>query len=104
MQAWAEEFYKSRAWKQCREAYAKKQGGICELCWQEGRAEPGEIVHHLVVLSPSNVNDPEITLSEKNLQLLCREHHAAVHRHKPARYRLDDMGRVIFVPENEKNL
>jgi len=36
-------------------------------------------VHHKIHLTPHNIDDPNITLSEDNLELLCRECHAIEH-------------------------
>ena len=70
---WAAPFYNSPLWKAQREAYRRHAHGICEMC-----GAPGEIVHHVVELTPDNIGDPEISLSFDNLQLLCRDCHAAV--------------------------
>ncbi|WP_122639849.1 MULTISPECIES: HNH endonuclease [unclassified Romboutsia] len=68
-------FYKSKAWKQCREYIFNKYHGLCNKC-----GEPGEEVHHVTWLSPKNIDNPEITLGEDNLVLLCRNCHVAIHR------------------------
>src|SRR5690606_16040460 len=78
MQPWARSFYKSRAWRRCREAYIAYRHGLCERC-----GAGGKIVHHKVYLTTDNINDPEVTLSFDNLELLCqdchnREHHERV--------------------------
>ena len=70
MQQYAETFYKSFAWQQCRDSYARSVGYLCEEC---GAA--GEIVHHIKHITPDNINDPNITLGFDNLQLLCRDCH-----------------------------
>ena len=76
LKPWAEKFYKSKAWQDCREAFFIFRHGLCERC---GR--PGKIVHHKIYLTPENINDPYITLSFENLELLCsschnKEHHS----------------------------
>ena len=75
MQQYAETFYKSFAWQQCRDSYARSVGYLCEEC---GAA--GEIVHHIKHITPDNINDPNITLGFDNLQLLCRDCHAKKHK------------------------
>lgn len=95
MKEFARDFYASEAWKQCRNAYYKSVGGLCEMCLKEGKYSAGEIVHHRVHLKQSNINNPDITLSWDNLMLLCREHHAEVHGAKKPRYRIDKDGRVL---------
>lgn len=57
---------------------------------------PGEIVHHKVHLTPENINNPEVALSFRNLQLVCRQCHAEIHGKKKKRYKVDEFGRVIM--------
>lgn len=96
MKEYATKFYSSKAWQKTRDAYKKSVGGLCEICWSKGLAKPGEIVHHKKHITPENINDPEITLSFQNLELVCRDCHAKIHDRKKRRYKLDDMGRVVF--------
>ncbi len=95
MKPFAESFYKSKTWERTRAAYASSKSGLCELCLASGQIVPGEIVHHKTALTPDNINDPTITLSWNNLQLLCREHHAQVHKQLDRRYDIDEQGRII---------
>lgn len=97
MREFAKAFYSSNAWKNCREAYKKKARGLCEICLAAGRYTPGEIVHHKKHLTPENINDPAIALSFDNLQLVCRECHAAIHRSKIPRYFVDKYGHVTGI-------
>ena len=97
MKEYASSLYSSKAWQKTRDAYKKSVGGLCEICWAKGIAKPGEIVHHKTPITPENINDPNITLSFENLQLVCRDCHAQIHDRKKRRYKLDDMGRVIFL-------
>lgn len=73
MKPWARWFYKSKAWERTRAAYIAYRHGLCERC-----GAGGKIVHHKVYLTPDNINDPEITLSFDNLELLC----ATCHQHE----------------------
>ena len=82
MKEFAEKFYKSKAWARCRAAYAKSRGNLCEVCLSKGIIKPGVIVHHKVHIDPDTINDPNVTLSFDNLQLLCRDCHAQVHDKK----------------------
>lgn len=77
MQPWAEKFYKSKEWQDCREAFLQSRFYLCGRC---GR--PGKIVHHKVYLTPENINDPMITLSFENLELLCSSCHSNEHNRK----------------------
>ena len=70
-------FYKSKAWKKCREYIYNKYHGLCVEC-----GKPGEEVHHITWLSSDNMNDTSITLGEDNLILLCRDCHMNKHRKK----------------------
>ena len=73
-------FYSSIRWKECRKAYIKSVGGLCEECLSQGIIEPATRVHHIVHLTPANVDDDSIALSFDNLQALCQKHHAAMHK------------------------
>lgn len=94
MKKYAESFYKSIAWQNCRNAYMKKVGGLCEDCLKENKITPAEEVHHIKWITPQNINDPNVTLNWKNLVALCREHHRQRHGAKQMRYKVDEFGRV----------
>ena len=94
MKEFAEKFYKSQAWQNCRDAYMKKVNGLCEKCLELGLITPAEEVHHKIVLNPQNINDPNITLSFNNLIALCREHHRREHSKYKPRYFIDAKGEV----------
>ena len=95
MKKYAESFYKSKAWQKCRADFFKYKKGLCEKCLEKGIITPGEIVHHKIPIDRKNINDPNITLSFNNLQLLCRECHAQAHGSAPKRVYIDECGRVI---------
>ena len=71
---YAKDFYNSKSWKTTRDSYFNDVFGICERC-----KGAGEIVHHKIHITPSNINNPNITLNKDNLQLLCRSCHAIIH-------------------------
>lgn len=75
----ARKFYNSKAWKNCRNEYGKQAHWLCENCLRKGIYKPGAIVHHKIELDPVTIENPEIALSFDNLELLCRDCHAAVH-------------------------
>lgn len=75
----AKKFYSSKAWQDCRNTYAERVGGLCENCLKRGIYKPGVIVHHVIEITPENIERPEIVLNYDNLELLCRECHAEVH-------------------------
>jgi len=76
---WARKFYSSKAWQSCRNEYAKRRHHLCEDCLRRGIYKPGVIVHHKIELDPISIERPEIALSFDNLELLCRDCHAARH-------------------------
>lgn len=78
----ARKFYNSKAWKKCREAYKQSVNGLCERCLKAGKYVPGDEVHHKIYLTPENIDDPYITLSFENLELLCSSCHSIEHNEK----------------------
>lgn len=54
-------------------------------------------MHHKIYLTPENINDPSVTLSWENLELVCRECHAEEHTGIQKRYKIDDTGRVTIL-------
>lgn len=94
MKEYAEQFYKSLTWQRCREQKFKQARGLCERCLAKGIYKPGEIVHHKTHITPENISDPDVTLNLDNLQLLCRDCHADVHKGYEKRYTIDELGRI----------
>lgn len=90
-QDFSRQFYNSPAWKQARNAYANKKHHLCEDCLERGEYRSGDIVHHLIELTPDNIHDLDITLSDKNLRLLCRSCHKRIHG-KARRWEVDEFG------------
>ena len=90
----AERFYGSQAWKECRAAYIKSKGGLCERCLRSGLYRPGFIVHHKIYLDEKSFSDPAVALNWKNLELLCRECHEMEHARTKKRFIVDSMGRI----------
>ena len=93
MKDYAQKLYKSKAWQQTRAGYAKRVGGLCERCLAQGIYKPGEIVHHKRPITPSNIDNPSVTLAWDNLELLCRDCHAKAHG-SAKRYKVDALGRI----------
>lgn len=77
MKPWAAKFYKSKAWKQCRDSHFIHKHGICERC-----SSPGKIVHHKEKLTPRNINNPNVSLNWGKLELLCQDCHNKEHMGK----------------------
>ena len=103
MKDYARKLYSSKAWKNTRAAYAKSRRGLCERCLSAGLIKPGEIVHHRRHITAANVDNPAITLSWDNLELVCRECHAEIHerdihgggKKSKKRYKVDADGKVF---------
>lgn len=95
MKKFAEKFYKSKAWQKCRAVVWARDKGLCVDCLKRGIIQPAEEVHHVIELTPENIDRADITLNTENLVSLCRECHQARHGdgYVP-RYRIDPMGRV----------
>ena len=97
MREFAERFYGSRQWKECRKAYKKQVGGLCERCLEHGLITPGEVIHHKIVLTPQNISDPNVALNFSNLRCVCRKCHAIEHGAPVKRYEVDELGRVVGI-------
>lgn len=76
-QEFAKSFYASSAWRKCRASYFIYRHGLCERC-----SSPGKIVHHKIILDPTNINDPEVSLNFHHLELLCQDCHNREHNEK----------------------
>lgn len=71
--------------------------GMCERCFARGELKPAKVVHHIIHLSPENIDDPHVTLSYDNFQRLCQDCHAAVHSSTPeSRVTFDANGNVVW--------
>lgn len=99
MKEFAKKFYKSKIWQRARQSYAASVGWLCEECLHKGMVTPGEIVHHKIFLTPENIGNPAVTLAFENLELLCRDCHAAKHeseaKRENRRFLVDSSGKII---------
>lgn len=94
-------FYDGREWKRCRASYIANRraidGGLCEQC----RDQLGYMVHHKKKLTPSNINNVDITLNHCNLEYVCKhchdreEGHFLFKKEKPVRCVFDGNGNPI---------
>jgi 5-methylcytosine-specific restriction endonuclease McrA len=91
----ARQFYKSAAWQQARELALIRDHGLCQT---PGCYMPAEEVHHIIELTPMNINDPKVALCQDNLTCLCRGCHMKIHRgNEPEkRYHFDNAGNLII--------
>ena len=95
---WAKNFYNSKTWKKTSESVKAEANYICQKC----NIRPAEIVHHIIWLTPQNINDIDITLNKKNLIAVCRECHALIHEGKSCTtdgLTFNDRGELIEVKD-----
>lgn len=100
-QEYAKSFYKSSAWIKCRNSFMKSKNYICERC-----GDTAKIVHHKKHITPSNINDMNITLNWDNLQALCIDCHNVIHGNGGATVKgvsFDENGDLIYIPPHSKN-
>lgn len=96
MKEYAKSFYKSSAWKNTRKLVIARSNGLCERCKAAAIYQTGVIVHHKRHITPKNINDPHITLSLSNLELLCEDCHNKEHKRKEnARYKFAKDGSLL---------
>ena len=83
------EFYSSIQWRRCSKAIKQEAGYVCADC--RGVYGPGNEVHHIQVLTPENVSDPDVSLNPDNLVCLCSYCHRLRHKQMQSgrRYRID---------------
>ena len=72
---YAKPFYNSKKWKDLRLMVCQTRHWTCDEC-----GEYGDQVHHIIEITPDNIDDPNVTLNENNLQLLCEECHNSKRR------------------------
>lgn len=68
-------FYNSKEWQRCRDYILKRDNYLCTKC-----GNPAEEVHHIIHLSPNNINDVSVTLNSDNLICLCKDCHFKEHQ------------------------
>lgn len=73
----AKSFYNTKSWLKCRDGFIKSVYGLCNRC-----GKPGYIVHHKILLTPENINNPDVTLNWDNLEYLCLDCHNKEHMSK----------------------
>lgn len=113
-----EEFYRTKAWKDNRKAFALSKYCICERCGRSVYVDgindylpKGKrlryIVHHKEYLNDSNYTDDNVSLDWNNLELLCIDCHNNEHtKNVPTRKGLafDDMGNLVEKVVIKRNL
>ncbi len=92
-------FYRSSKWKVARAIKITTANGICEKCGNVGTE-----VHHIIHLTKDNIHDPNITLNQDNLMLLCKECHNKEHGRFEGRrdYEFDEDGNLISMQDKPR--
>ncbi len=72
-------FYHSTAWEQAREQALQRDSYLCQHCLARGVETPAVMVHHIVELTPTNINDSDISTNLANLVSLCDLCHKKTH-------------------------
>ena len=87
-----ERFYKSDRWHTARNIVITRANGLCERCGKVGTE-----VHHIIRLTPDNVDDVSISANPKNLILLCKDCHNKEHGRftDKKEYKFDAKGNLI---------
>lgn len=67
---WAVRFYNSGPWKAVRRIVLRRDHYTCCDCYNRARE-----VHHIIELTPDNINDNSIALNPDNLISLCHSCH-----------------------------
>jgi hypothetical protein len=98
-------FYNSQRWKDCKQSYISQRvaadGGLCEEC----RKELGYIVHHKVMLTEHNIDNPDVSLNHENLEYVCKdchdrfEGHGVGNKHIKPLFQFDADGQPISLRE-----
>lgn len=71
-------FYCSKSYLELAQICKLKSGGVCSRCkkiFDINELRP----HHIIELTLENINDVNITLNEKNIEVLCHDCHNAIH-------------------------
>lgn len=91
----AKQFYKSKAWRNARAYVLRRDLFCCHDCGDRATE-----VHHVIPLTPENINDPNISLNPDNLRSMCWKCHNQETLgigDVDAKYRFDENGMVIKI-------
>ena len=91
----AKPFYNSKVWRGCRAAFISSVFGLCKNFNTCRRT--GVIVHHTEILTPGNIDNPDVTLNWDKLEYLCIECHNAVESENVVRddVMFDEAGNLV---------
>ena len=91
-------FYRSKEWIRCKEAYLNKVNHLCERCLAKGLIVPARIVHHREHLNEFNIQDAAVALNFDNLEALCQDCHNKEHfgNNEKRRWKINESGGLSF--------
>jgi len=70
---WSKSFFNGKQWKTVRQEILRRDRYTCCHCYARG-----EEVHHVISLTPDNINDNMVALNPDNLILLCTSCHTKI--------------------------
>lgn len=87
-------FYHSKAWRVIRAFVLRRDSYTCTSCGARANE-----VHHIIELTPDNINDDNIAVNPDNLTSLCHECHTKITKGNDgdvrAGYIFDEDGQVV---------
>jgi 5-methylcytosine-specific restriction endonuclease McrA len=93
----AKQFYSSLQWKSTRLLVLRRDLYTCQECFGNRAQE----VHHIIELTPENINDITVSLNPDNLLSLCHTCHTKITKGSTGDvaegYVFDDEGNVVGV-------
>lgn len=79
-EAYARKFYASSEWIALRAALIQERGLVCERCKKIIIDTSKLIGHHIIPITPDNIDKPDIVLNKKNIILICFDCHNEEHQ------------------------
>lgn len=79
-QDFARKLYTSKAWIEFRFNLIIERGPKCQKCGDIIIDTSKLIGHHKIVLTPQNIDDPNVTLNKDNVDLICFDCHNKEHK------------------------
>lgn len=95
---WASKLYNSQAWKRLRSSIIAARGSRCQMCGRLMLDDSQLVAHHVVELTPDNVDNPRIALNPDNIQIICKDCHDVVHHRYKAKGTYDKKVYIVYGP------
>ena len=92
-QIYSKKFYNSKLWRDCRAQVLRRDLYTCAYCPKRADA-----VHHIIELTPQNINDCNISLNPDNLMSICHDCHSKITNGEgdvKLGYKFNDNGEVV---------